>query len=44
MREYLKKDLFKTIILVLAVILILAGLTVLDSKTGFLENLASKYF
>lgn len=44
MGEYLKKDLLKTIILVLAVVLILAGLSVLDSKTGFLGNLASKYF
>jgi len=44
MENYLKKDLLKTIILVLVVVLVLVSLAILDNKTGFLGNLASKYF
>ena len=44
MQDYLKKDLLKIIILMVAIIAVLAVLAVWDSKTGVLESLSSRYF
>lgn len=44
MENYLKKDLLKVIALLVIIVLVLIGLTILDNKTGFLGNLAAKYF
>ncbi|MCX6785236.1 MAG: hypothetical protein NTZ18_00085 [Candidatus Komeilibacteria bacterium] len=44
MENYLKKDLFKVLVLLVVIVLILAGLTILDNKTGILTNIAAKYF
>jgi len=44
MQDYLKKDLLKIIILMLAIIVVLAAPAVWDDKTGVLESLSSRYF